>query len=200
MGSVSGSAVSARSRPIAVCASEATRARTASHSIPRPQSRRASTLRLTRSRPGWTEVLAVPSGVRPLLIGHPLPPLRLLARGESLPLAPNAGLLVMLALLELRQEPGLLALFLEPLQRAFKGFIGLDDDLGHSAPPSAESQVGCINAHYIPWGPTPSNRRLRLHRDGEPCTPRVRGRAVRPHAARHRRGSARGPTLVGIEP
>src|SRR5438477_11290800 len=133
----------------------------ASHSIPRPQRRPAFTLGLIRSRPDWTEVPAVPSGVL-LLIGHPLPPLRLLARGEGLPLAPNAGLLVMLALLELRQEPGLLALFLEPLQRAFEGFIGLDDDLGHSAPPSAESQVGCINAHYIPWGPTPQQSEAKV--------------------------------------
>src|SRR5262249_23952351 len=99
----------------------------------------------------WTEVLAVPSGVLPLLIGHPLPPLRFLACGEGLPLAPNAGLLVMLALLELRQEPGLLTLLFEALQRALEGLVGLNDDLGHSAPPSAESQARWINVNYIPW-------------------------------------------------
>src|SRR5207302_1194853 len=104
-------------------------------------SRPASTLRLIRSRPGWTEVLAVPSGVLPLLIGHPLPPLGLLARGEGLPLAPNAGLLVMLALLELRQEPRLLALLLEALERAFEGLVGLNDDLGHWAVPPPDSRA-----------------------------------------------------------
>src|SRR5215813_5790492 len=179
VGSVRGSAVSARSRPIVVRASEATRARRASHSIPRPQSRPASTLRLIRSRPGWTEVLAVPSGVLPLLIGHPLPPLRFLTRGEGLPLAPNAGLLVVLSLLELGQEPGLLALLLEALQRAFEGLIGLNDDLGHSAPPSAESQAWWTNVNYIPCAPTPSNRRLSLHRDGERRALGLRRRSIR---------------------
>src|SRR6185436_15087177 len=46
-------------------------------------------------------------------------------------LAANAGLLVVLALLELRQEPGLLTLLLEALERAFEGLVGLYDDLGH---------------------------------------------------------------------
>src|SRR5215813_8774665 len=199
VGSVKGSAVKERSRPIVVRASEATRARTASHSIPRPQSRPASTLRLIRSRPGWTEVLAVPSGVLPLLIGHPLPPLRFLARGEGLPLAPNAGLLVVLSLLELRQEPGLLALLLEALQCALEGLIGLDDHLGHSAPPSAESQAWWINVNYIPCGPTPSNRRLSLHRDDERRARDLRRRSVRSDAAGDRRRPGLGAALVGIE-
>src|SRR5207247_10376383 len=151
--------------PIAVRASEARSARTASHSIPRP-SRPTSTLRLIRSRPDRSGVLAVLSGVLPL-IGHPLPPLGLLASGEGLPLAPNAGLFVVLALLELREEPGLLALLLEALQRAFEGLIGLDDHLGHSAPPSSASRTWRINVHYIPGDPTPSNRRV----DRDPSRP-----------------------------
>jgi len=106
-------------------------------------------------------VSAVPSGVLPRLIGHPLPPLRLLACGEGLALAPNAGLFVMLALFEFGEEPGLLALLLEALQRAFERFIGLDDYLGHSAPPSGESQDWWINVNYIPRVHTPGNRTAR---------------------------------------
>src|SRR5207253_8313540 len=143
-GVLRGSAVDARSRPIGVRASEAIRARMASHSIPRPQRRPAFTLGLIRSRPGWTEVPAVPSGVL-LLIGHPLPPLRLLARGEGLPLAPNAGLLVMLALLDLRQAPGLLALSLQLIQPALQRFIGHAAEPGRVAPPLAAR--ACVVVH-----------------------------------------------------
>src|SRR5438876_8773282 len=116
---VTGSALRARSRPTVVRACCASNPRTASHSMPRPQIRPASISRLIRSRPS----LGVPApelGVLPPLIGHPLAPLRLLARCQRLPLPPHAGLLVMLALLELGQEPGLLALLLEALESAFE--------------------------------------------------------------------------------
>src|SRR5438270_11638819 len=71
------------------------------------------------------------------LIGHPFAPLGLLAGGEGFALAPNAGLFIVLALLELGEEPGFLALLLEALEGAFERFVGLDDDLGHTTPPQA---------------------------------------------------------------
>src|SRR5882672_11029841 len=132
--SVSGSAVVARSRPIAVSASCARSARTAFHSVPGSQVRPASTLRLIRSRPGSRECRRTSRVLR--LIGHPFAPLGLLAGGEGFALPPNAGLLVVLTLFELRQEPGFLALLLEALEGALEGLVGLDDDLGHAAPPS----------------------------------------------------------------
>src|SRR5882762_8783681 len=45
-------------------------------------------------------------------------------------------------------------------------------------------------------GPYPQQSEARLHRDGERCTPRIRGRAVRLPAARHRRVPALGARLV----
>src|SRR5438876_5115281 len=104
------------------------------------------------------------SAVRPgvfRLIGHSLPALGFLAGGERLSLAPDAGFLVVLTLLELRQEPGLLTLLLEPLERVLKGLVGLDDDLGHSAPPS-ENPRRSINTIYHALHPPAIERRL-LH-------------------------------------
>src|SRR5207245_10899574 len=69
------------------------------------------------------------------LIGHPFAPLGLLAGGEGFALAPNAGLFVVLTLFEFGEEPGLFALLLEALEGAFERFVGLHDDLGHTAPP-----------------------------------------------------------------
>ena len=65
------------------------------------------------------------------LIGHPFTPLGLLASGQGFALATNARLFVVLALLELREEPGLLALLLEALERVLEALVGLDDYLGH---------------------------------------------------------------------
>jgi hypothetical protein len=58
------------------------------------------------------------------LIGYPFAPLSLFAGGEGLSLPSNARLFVVLALFELGQEPSLLALFLEALERALKGLVG----------------------------------------------------------------------------
>ena len=81
-------------------------------------------------------VTGVPASIeRPWLIGHPFAPLGLLAGREGFALATNAGLFIVLTLLELGEEAGLLALLLEALERAFEGFVGLDDDLGHTTPP-----------------------------------------------------------------
>src|SRR5262249_20127364 len=76
------------------------------------------------------------------LIGHPFAPLGFLAGGEGFALAPNAGLFVVLTLLELREEAGFLALLLAALERALERFVGLDDDLGHTAPPQDSYTVG----------------------------------------------------------
>src|SRR5438552_1122327 len=133
--SVKGTASCARSRPMTVRASRARRPRTASHSMPRPQIRPDSILRLMASRERPREGPTVQSGVLPRLIGHPLAALGLLACRERLALAANAGLLVVLALFELRQQPGLLALLLEALECAFEGLVGLYDDLGHLVVP-----------------------------------------------------------------
>src|SRR5437762_308631 len=133
--SVTATASCARSRPMTVRASRARRPRTASHSMPRPQIRPDSILRLMASRERPREGPTVQSGVLPRLIGHPLAALGLLACRERLALAANAGLLVVLALFELRQQPGLLALLLEALECAFEGLVGLYDDLGHLVVP-----------------------------------------------------------------
>ena len=90
------------------------------------------------------------------LIGHPFAPLSLFTGGEGLSLPSNAWLFVVLALFELGQEPSLLALFLEALERAFEGLVGLDDDLGHSAP--LQVATPWINNNYIPCDLPPGNR------------------------------------------
>src|SRR5438445_3646819 len=133
--SADGVALSARSRPMDVHVSVARRDRTASHSVPRSQIRPAPTLCLARFRSGGAEVPE--SGVLPGLIGRPLPALGLLASRQGLALAPHTGLLVVLPLLELGQEPRLLTLLLEALQYALEGLVGLDDDLDHALSPSA---------------------------------------------------------------
>src|SRR3989449_1161143 len=145
------------------------------------------------------------------LIGHPFSTLGFLAGGEGLPLAPDAGLLVVLSLLELRQEPGLLALLLEPLERALEGLVGLYDDLGHSAPPSRHPHR--ININYISCAPPPSNRAAAATLGGLTIpsgeTPglddrrplaRLHRRPVRRHPSRYRRPSPRRAALVGVEP
>src|SRR5262245_54607780 len=104
--------------------------------MPRLQMRAASIVsRLVRSLTKATGVPASESAVLPGLIVQPLAALGLLACGKRFALPPNARLLVVLTLLELRQEPGLLTLLLEALQRALEGLVGLHDDLGHSTPP-----------------------------------------------------------------
>src|SRR5205807_591588 len=56
-------------------------------------------------------VTGVPASIeRPWLIGHPFAPLGLLAGREGFALATNAGLFIVLTLLELGEEAGLLAL------------------------------------------------------------------------------------------
>src|SRR2546422_882107 len=145
------------------------------------------------------------------LIGHPFSTLGFLAGGEGLPLAPDAGLLVVLSLLELRQEPGLLALLLEPLERALEGLVGLYDDLGHSAPPSRHPHR--ININYISCAPPPSNRAAAATlggltipsgetpgRDDRRPLARLHRRPVRRHPSRYRRPSPRRAALVGVEP
>src|SRR5687768_10066334 len=134
--SVSGSAPSARSRPIGVRVSRARRARSPPHSTLRPPIRPASTGRLMlsrsyASREPWTCVLVL----------HAFAALRLFPRRQRLALASHARLLVVLTLLELGQEPGLLALFLEALEGALEGLVGLDDDLGHTLPPSGTDRT-----------------------------------------------------------
>src|SRR5207245_9679246 len=58
---------------------------------------------------------------------------------------------VVLALLELGEEPGLLALLLEALEGARDGLVGLDDDLGHADPsPCRPTDLRGINDNYIP--------------------------------------------------
>jgi hypothetical protein len=57
-----------------------------------------------------------------------------------------------LTLLEFRQEPGLLTLLLEALERALERLVGLDNDFGHAAPPSAIHGPRWINDNYIPSG------------------------------------------------
>src|ERR1700694_3932910 len=126
-------------RPMSVLASSPRSPRTASHSMPRPQIRPASIRRLwsaPRSGSGArvTGSAGARVGVALVLIGEPLAPLGLLASRQRFALALHAGLLVVLTLLEFGQEPGLLTLLLEALERALEGFVGLDDDFGHSAP------------------------------------------------------------------
>src|SRR5512145_3495240 len=60
----------------------------------------------------------------PPLLGEALE--GLLAGGKHLPLALGAGLLIVLALLELAQDAGLLAFALEATQRVFKSLVFLD--------------------------------------------------------------------------
>src|SRR5262249_7521639 len=113
--STAGSIPRARSRPISVRASLLRSPRTASHSIPRPQIRPAS-IRCPWSAPGVGGSARVAGsastrvGVALVLIGEPLAPLGLLASRQRLALPLDAGLLVVLTLLELGQEPGLLTL------------------------------------------------------------------------------------------
>src|SRR5207237_631873 len=91
------------------------------------------------------------SGVSPVLIREPLAPLGFLPRRQRLPLAPDARLFVVLALLELGEEPGLLALLLEALERHLEGLVGLDDDLRHAVPPpAARTDIRWVNDNYIP--------------------------------------------------
>src|SRR5262249_50497281 len=73
----------------------------------------------------------------PGLVRVTLPPLGLLASCQRLALPSNTRLLVVLALLQLGEEPRLLALLLEALERALEGLVGLHDDLRHvRVPPS----------------------------------------------------------------
>src|SRR5262245_39838577 len=124
---------------MSVLASSPRSSRTASHSIPRPQIHPAS-IRRPWSTPPSSRGARVAGGtgarlgVALVLIGEPLAPLGLLASGQRFALALHAGLLVVLTLLEFGQEPGLLTLLLEALERALEGLVGLDDDFGHSAP------------------------------------------------------------------
>ena len=71
------------------------------------------------------------------LVRVALPSLGLLASRQRLALPPDARLLVMLALFQLGEEPRLLALLLEALERALEGLVRLHDDLRHvRVPPS----------------------------------------------------------------
>src|SRR5215472_3894226 len=55
----------------------------------------------------------------------------LAARGVHLALLPLTGLLVVAVLAEIRENPGLLALFLEALERPFETLVIVDDDFRH---------------------------------------------------------------------
>src|SRR5687768_1705164 len=55
--------------------------------------------------------------------------------GVQFPLAPLRRLLEVLMASQIRQHPGLLALFLEAAQGAFEGLSILHPDAGHSNPP-----------------------------------------------------------------
>src|SRR6266702_5268170 len=93
--------------------------------------------------------------------------------GEGLLLALDARLLVVLALADLREDAGLLALLLETLHGVLEGFAILDSHSGHSIPRSSgllgaakgKRQGAGRGAPGSRW----VDRRARLTDKGPPC-------------------------------
>ena len=80
-----------------------------------------------------------------------------LARGERLSLAARAGLFVMLTLLQLAQNPRLLALALEPSQRVLQGLVFSDLYQRHPFLPSL------LSGKQMPCPPLPGSQPCLSH-------------------------------------
>ena len=69
-------------------------------------------------------------------------------RGVHLPLPLLARLLEVAVLAKIREDPGLLALLLEPLERPLEALVIVDDDFWHSWTHPSRRRIG-VNVHRM---------------------------------------------------